>query len=240
MSILSISTAVFLIVLLVLIICFSIYVVYSNNTQSNNSGSAPSCPASMSNNNCIFANESYFDSTILNPQNAKSVYNSDGIVMYLGDFINNKDTQMLPPCQPTWYAFRYVRLNDGGYGPLSVWNGPVYSGAPQLPCYPLSGTSGNNLTCGGTLIQTGSSSCQFNQPTLITMDTLQYDTYSGDYIANVHRYIGTSLTDIPTPEDEGTIIGNLLQIPTNQVGWTSFWVDVTCSQANTNFENSCC
>ena len=62
--------------------------------------------------------ESYADNTISKP---KTPLNLLGYASAL---------ESQPWCVPTWYAYRFVRLSDGGYGPLSVWSGPFASCSP--------------------------------------------------------------------------------------------------------------
>lgn len=153
-------------------------------------------PGSWVRPNCWWVNERYADSTIPAPTQQ----------VYLGAFSEDPSLPGGPLCTPMWYAFRYVRISDGGYSSLSPWSGTIYAGAPTLPCAP-SGSCGQ-----------GSNTCTFNRPTLVTIETLPFTVADG-YLLNLHRQTGTF-----DPNSEGQIVGNLILVPSS-LG-TSFWSDV--------------
>lgn len=154
--------------------------------------------------NCVNIMEEKFDSSIPTPTQK----------IYLGDFTFDPNLQGGPLCFPMFYAFRYVRISDGSFGPLSPWTTePIYSGAPNFPCV--------DEKCGS--IPTGKQSCKFNRPVIVTVDPLDLSMVDG-YVLNLHRQIGH--LDIT---NEGDIVGMLLAPERDQPdanGWTSHWVDV--------------
>lgn len=160
---------------------------------------------------CVYIDEKYADNSIPNPQQQ----------LYLGNFTYDPNLPGGPLCDPMYYAFRYVRISDGGYSKLSPWTTtPIYSGAKTLPCYP-SGKSTDN--CAHDNIPTGSSTCKNNRPVIVTVDPLDLAIIDG-YVLNLHRQVGTF-----DPNSEGQMIGFLMAGERNNPdgnGWTSNWVDV--------------
>lgn len=165
---------------------------------------------------CAFVKEDHLDTSIVKPSQN----------IYLGDFVSNPNINAGGGiCTPLYYAFRYVRVNDGAYGPLSDWTTiPVQSGSTLLPCYPKDPSETDpSKNCKADNIQTGKLSCDFNQPTLVTVDPLDYSITEG-YILNIHRQEGS--LDLTS---EGDIVGNLINSgknTSNAKGWTSFWIEV--------------
>jgi hypothetical protein len=166
---------------------------------------------------CVYIQEKYLDTTIPIPKQN----------LYLGDFTYDPNLPGGPLCEPMYYAFRYVRTSDGGYSPLSPWTTiPIYSGASTFPCYPQGSNPTSNPPdgwCSLDGIETGSQSCQFNRPTIVTVDPLDLAIADG-YILNLHRQIGTF-----DPTSTGELVGNLLAVSRNNPnaqGWTSSWPDV--------------
>lgn len=128
---------------------------------------------------------------------------------------------------PCWYRFRYVNVKTGGYSDFSAWTqSPVMSGNCCLPCPNGPGYCSN--------ISQGYSSCSFNQPTIgVAQSVVQYNPSEqqpdGSFIyMNLHRYVGSSSSDMTPPADDvnDEIVGYLL--PTVYVGNTQYysWIDV--------------
>jgi hypothetical protein len=154
---------------------------------------------------CAFVTESYLDSNIIEPTPQ----------LYLGNFTQSQGTAGGAACLPMWYAFRYVRISDGGYGPLSAWtplNQPIAAGLSNLPYAPQTG---------GPQPQ-GSSTCGFNAPEIVTTTTLDL-SYLDGYVLNLHRQVGTF-----TPGSDGQIVGNLINVGKTGTTpyFTSFCTDV--------------
>jgi hypothetical protein len=154
--------------------------------------------------------------------------------MYLGNFYYSEGGASGGFCQPAFYAYRYVRIADGGYGPLSDWTTQgVQSCACQLPCYPSSPSILPGDRCGadGILLgqqvdSSGISTCAYNTPVMVLMDQVpspynQINTYA----LNVHRQIGTV-----DPSSEGQLVGVffLTPNPTTQ-GWYGAFTDILYS-----------
>jgi hypothetical protein len=221
-----ISVIVILFIFLILITGPTIYALYQ---KFHPKPSGISCPAGFNPSNCYYATESYLDASMPNPQTAPNTFNNQGIKIWLGDFQYSEGAGPAV-CQPVYYAIRYVRLSDGGYSQLGEWNGPIFSGTiagldiNDIPCYPNSAnTSDESTYCSFDGITNGAT---FNMPTLVTIDPLQV-TFQDGYVVNLHRYIGTSATDVPTSSDEGTIVAYMLPYPTpTQEGFTSMANDV--------------
>lgn len=174
------------------------------------------CPAGWDK-NCSYILEKYYD---------ESIDVTKPLPLYLGDF-EFKVGEGPPLCKPMWYAFRYVRLNDGGFGSLGPWTDkPVFANAPtngqncNLPCpgqnCPVD-QDGNSKYCGPV-------SCNFNHPVMGTVDDLGYSSQKDGVYANVHRYIGTDDTTPPPIGEEGEIVGILL--PSSSYALKSMIVDV--------------
>lgn len=135
---------------------------------------------------------------------------------YLRSFVTQG--QGYPFCNPVWYAFRYVRNKDGGYGPLSDWSGynpsspkdiplPIFSGAKTFPCIPVKGSTDS---CAATGVKTGAESCAFNNPTISILNKLDFNVNyaSADgYTLNVHRQVAGDSKDFDFT-DEGDIVGS--------------------------------
>src|SRR5438045_111756 len=83
--------------------------VYSLYQKFNNKPSTISCPAGFNPQGCYYANETYFDSTMPNPQTAPNTFDNQGIKVWLGDFQYSEGAGPAI-CQPVYYAIRYVRL----------------------------------------------------------------------------------------------------------------------------------
>jgi hypothetical protein len=154
--------------------------------------------------NCVFLTESYSDSSIPTPTPS----------LYLGSFSQDSSPSVGGPCcTPMWYAFRYVRLSDGGYGPLSEWTTvPVQAGASTLP-----------WATGAPNQSVGTATCMFNHPVIVTTQPLDL-SYTDGYILNLHRQVGTP----PGATSEGQIVGALINSgKTNPGFWyTSSWNDI--------------
>lgn len=143
--------------------------------------------------NCVYVQEKYLDDTIPGPKQN----------LYLGSFTYSQSIQGGPLCDPTYYAFRYVRMSDGGYSKMSPWMTiPVQSGANNLPCYPTDPL--NVDQCKAVGITTGSQSCSFNRPEIVTVDDLDLSMKEG-YVLNLHRQIGKL-----NPDSEGDTVGFLI------------------------------
>ncbi len=129
-------------------------------------------------------------------------------------------------CSPVWYAFRYVRNKDGGYGPLSAWSGTpeggtvsvidppmaIYSCALELPTIP-----------GDTSVPLGNLTSTFNKPTVAIIKPLNLDVKTGQedgYTLNVHRQVGSIQNGTPVfdPEIEGDVIGSFFVYATPKKG----------------------
>lgn len=93
-------------------------------------------PTFMNGPDCISVKEKYSDDKIIKPTP----------IPYLTGFSSSLGSGPAF-CLPVWYAYRYVRNSDGGYGPLSAWTGSnfssnpntpmaIYAGATALPCAP--------------------------------------------------------------------------------------------------------
>lgn len=225
-------------ILLLLFIIAIIFIYFYTKTPNPNNECNNATPQWVRP-NCVFIQENYADSTITDPQQQ----------LYLGAFSYDPNLSGGPLCQPMWYSFRYVRLSDGGYSSLSPWTPlPIFSGAAVLPCYPSTSYEPNNMHtlynkcpdeklrtvsdyCNVDNIIEGTGSCQFNRPTIVTVDPLDQELITG-YVLNLHRQVGTF-----DPNSEGQIIGFLIPDTNNQQGWTSHWVDILY---NPNQANSRC
>ena len=137
-------------------------------------------------------------------------------------------------CIPAWYAFRYVRNSDGGYGPLSQWSGydptqpdtvpmAIFACAPNLPCMKPSPNSGPG-SCSAIGVSTGQASSGFNKPTIALTAPIDFDIKNGNadgYTLNVHRQTGlkdgTKVTSF-NPKSEGIIVGMFSVYPPTQSG----------------------
>ena len=60
---------------------------------------------------CIYAIENYPDPSISQPN----------IPLVVKSFSYNPDIPQGPFCDKTWYGYRFVSINDGGYGPI-LWS----------------------------------------------------------------------------------------------------------------------
>ncbi len=176
---------------------------------------------------CVSINELYADSTVPTPSQP----------IYLLKFTYDPSAASLggPPCNPLWYAYRYVRTSDGGYGPLSSWTTqPIYAGSPNPPCVPVTGQPPNNW-CSLNGIATGcgsGGSSTFNEPVVGTTGTLELSLADG-YVLNLHRQVGTF-----DPTSEGQLVGQLIAPSrSSSTGPTSFWYDISFS---TNSGNTRC
>jgi hypothetical protein len=179
------TTAIWLIVLGILILALigvGVFVYVSGKTTS-----IPPCPQGWDESTgCHYVQENYADASIATPNTP----------LYIGDFENNPSDPGPALCEPMWYAIRYVRQSDGGYGPLGAWTTiPVQAGATTLPC-PPSGC--------GTNVAIGPASCNANRAVMGTTSPLQYSIIDG-YWANVHRQTGTF-----DSTSEGDIVGVLI------------------------------
>lgn len=150
-------------VMVVSLIIFGIWVYFITQPSSQKKGS-------------VIPHEKIYDPSIKTPTNT----------MILGMFtINPQDSY--PWCLGTWYAIRYVRKTDGGYGKLGPWTkNPVISGEGQK--------------FGDT--------CKFNQVFMgLPVGTkLDYEiiTDFNNWSANVHRQTGKF-----DPTSEGMVVGFL-------------------------------
>lgn len=165
--------------------------------------------------NCVNVMEKKMDLSIPKPKQK----------IYIGQFSYDPNLAGGPVCFPMYYAFRYVRISDGSFGPLSDWTTiPVYAGAKTLPCI--------DTKCSN--VPLGKDSCNFNRPVMVTIDPLDLAMVDG-YVLNLHRQSGGF-----DPSDEGEIVGILLAASRDQPngsGWTSSWVDVIF---NTNQRGQIC
>lgn len=154
---------------------------------------------------CLSVVEKYEDKTIPKPTAQP----------YLRSFVTQG--QNYPFCNPVWYAFRYVRNKDGGYGPLSEWSGynplkptdtplPIFSGAKTFPCIPVKGSTDS---CSAIGVKTGADSCAFNNPWISLLNKLDFDVNFSSpdgYTLNVHRQEANTDKEFD-PNDEGDIVG---------------------------------
>jgi hypothetical protein len=184
---------------------------------------------------CIWVKEEYSDKSIPKPT----------LQPYLSNFTSQEGAK--PYCLPVWYAYRYVRNKDGGYGPMSNWTG--YN--PADPNNPISIKAGSvNLPCppGGCAkngVPFGNKTCSASQPFLSLDGSLDFNVneYSPDgYSLNVHRQIG--YIDTKTGEDkgfnptsEGEIVG-VFYVNDKTQGSTAFFTDIL--NPNVTDQNSCC
>lgn len=168
---------------------------------------------------CLSIQEKYKDSKIPAP--------SAGLQPFLSDFRYIEGVKGGAFCIPAWYAFRYVRNKDGGYGPLSQWSGydpkaptgsvpmAIYACATSLPC--VGGTS--NDACSSLGIKTGPGSSAFNRPTLAITNPIDFDikNFTADgYTLNVHRQLGYVKDGVLSgfdPSSEGEIVGMFIVYP---------------------------
>lgn len=150
---------------------------------------------------CSYVLEKYQDPTLKAPTQP----------LYLTNFEYIPE-QGAPWCVPTWYAFRYVRVSDGGYSTLSEWTHlPVQAGASMFPC--PDGKCWFKTASGGAPLS-GTETCHFNAPVIGTIGPLDYDITQGVY-ANVHRQHGAL-----DPSSEGEIVGFLIPSGyTNPAEW---------------------
>jgi hypothetical protein len=129
---------------------------------------------------------------------------------------------------PCWYRFRYVNVKTGGYSDFSEWSkAPVMSGSCCLPCPKGVGQCPSGISV-------GYNSCTFNQPTIgIAQTDVHYDPTQvqsdGSFIyMNLHRYVGSSPSDMdPPPIDvQDEIVGYLL--PTVFLDGVQYysWIDM--------------
>jgi hypothetical protein len=181
---------------------------------------------------CQSVQEKFKDSTIPRPTP----------IAYMTNFIYIKG--VAPYCAPVWYAFKYVRNSNGGYGPLSKWTGtnpliseedqipmPIYSGAKVFPCPP-----------GGCKFAVGNGSCSFNQPSLTLFGTPDVDVkFNSDdgYTLNVHRQVGSGFDKLGNPlgfdpNNEGDIVGSFIVAPSK-----IFFIDALKNPNTTNMQTCC-
>lgn len=134
--------------------------------------------------------------------------------LYLSEFASSPS--LGPPLGAnTWYRYRYVREDTGGYGKFSPWTKtPIIAGSNNLPC---KGGDCSNMK------SHGADSCNANLVTL-GVDALDYNIQSGIY-ANVHR-AALEPTDSSPPDDSTLteIVGYLWPR-----GNTWFFIDTTKS-----------
>lgn len=213
----------FLLLLLgTILLAAAVYVWFMPNPDQSacdkNPATGQPFPPDWSRPDCLYLNMGYADPSIPTPTPA----------LYLGDFAYS---QGAGPAllYPMWYAFRYIRESDGGYGPLSEWTTlPIYAGAETLPCYPPVGGSSSKGSssddCSSDGIPTGYATVTFNEPVLVTTVPLDL-TIADGYYAIVYRYIGND-SPAPNPSILGTPVGYLIPIESNTHGWTSYFLDV--------------
>ena len=172
--------------------------------------------------NCDYVTEDTYDASINTPE----------AELYLGDFYYSEGSSSGGFCLPTYYAYRYVRVSDGSYGPLSSWSPPIQSCACELPCYPPTPTTPDDQRCsvdgiplGDQLDIHGNETCAYNTPVMVVMEQIQTPYNDTNlYAINVHRYSGLSP---PSPTEEGEIVGVLYAFPTSdEHGWYGKFVDV--------------
>jgi hypothetical protein len=175
--------------------------------------------------NCDYVTEDTFTTAIAAPQ----------AELYLGDFYYSVGAASGGFCLPTYYSYRYVRISDGAYGPLSAWSPPIQSCACSLPCYPPTQSTPVDQRCsvdgillGDQLDIHGNETCSYNTPVLVVMEpipTPYNDTSS--YAINVHRYSGVTP---PSDTEEGEIVGVLFAFPSpDTTGWCGKFTDVLYS-----------
>lgn len=195
-----------LIVILVIVGILYWFLFYKSYNPCKNLG--PTWDHSAS---CLYVSESYLDSTLKTPT----------APLYLGAFVYN-NTNSSPFCQNTWYAYRAVREQDGGYSGMSPWFGPIQTGSNNNPCVPPSTSQFNPSNPGQYCAQDGiKPTFNANQPTVVTIDPLDYNIQQGIYY-NVHRMVSDT---IPSSSDTGTIVGYLITEPGSNRQWTSYIVD---------------
>ena len=165
----------------------------------------------MNGDQCQYVLEKYEDSTIVKPT----------LQPYLRRFTDKGPSY--PFCNFVWYAFRYVRNKDGGYGPLSNWSGynaskptetpmPIFSGANTFPCVPVTGVADS---CSQIGVKTGSESLDFNLPTISLVGKFDFDINSNSpdgYTLNVHRQVDNDHKGFD-PDSEGDIVGSFIVKP---------------------------
>lgn len=151
---------------------------------------------------CVFVSENYADSTLPTPTQS----------IYLQSFTYDPNLSGGAICEPQWYAFRYVRISDGGYSALSNWTTiPVQSGTTNLPCYG---------SCQNIGISPTTNTCTFNRPTLATVAPLDLSFAQG-YVLNLHRQSGTF-----DPNEDGDLVGFLIETNSPNQIFTSQWTDI--------------
>lgn len=137
-----------------------------------------------------------------------------------------------PCCRKMWYAFRYVNA-DGRYGKLGPWSDiPVYSGAKDQPCIPMTpkcsgkctNQYGNVVEC----VPLGEESCLMNLPRIGVLEELDYRINDGKHYAVIHRQF-----DSLDLESEGEAIG-ILTKGSPYSGVTYWWDDYMSSSQNSD------
>jgi hypothetical protein len=229
----------FLTLLTVALIGFAIYVqffVTSPYPQPSHNGcidpvTDQPLPNGWQRPNCDYVTENYNDTSIASPLST----------MYLGDFYFSEGGASGGFCIPTYYAYRYVRISDGGYGPLSAWSAPIRSGACTLPCYPPPGSTApqsswcatDGILVGDQTDSNGYSTLSYNTPVMVVMDAIPLPYSNIDsYVLNVHRYVGLIP---PSSTDEGQIVGVMYPLQADENGasppngWQGKFIDAAYS-----------
>lgn len=213
--------------LLCLVISYYFFVMKKPNTSL--------CDTTVWNSTCSALQEKYLDGTISKPL----------LQLSLGDFGSDPSLGNAT-CATMWYAARYVRVSDGGYGPLTSWSGPVFTGSSTTPC--VSGQSGCDVNpsqseCAPSAAQcakdgivfTSQKSLQYNKPTIAVQGTLYpTSTPEADYFINIHRYFGSSP---PSSGINGDIVGVVL--PSIRQGWSGEFEDLTAAASSQNTMTKC-
>lgn len=218
---------IFLSILSFIFFAFAIYFNFVQVPESCNL-----CPKYMNGPQCISVIEKFQDPTI--PKPTPLIYQTNFTLAPGGG----------PPfCSPVWYAFRYVKNKNGGYGPLSAWSGitdtkstsppnAIYAGNKNPPCI--------SSICN---FKTGEDSCAFNRPEISLSGKLDLNVLTNNpddgYTLNVHRQVGTGFDKNGNPlgydpTSEGTIVGSFLVTPNDQSFTDIFF------NPNTTTGSSCC
>ncbi len=194
---------------------------------------------------CVSVEEKYEDSNIPAPTPQP----------YLGGFSYSQSSG--PPfCNPVWYAYRYVRNSDGGYGPLSNWTGYDPKNPNAIPKGISSGATADTLPClpqgcSESGVPTGSQTCWFNVPEIVLIDKLNMDIKNGTpdgYTLNVHRQEGFIDQNAKPPvvkgfdpKSEGTVVGSFLAFekPSTSNKVTAMFYDNIFNPKSTS-SNTCC
>lgn len=192
-------------------------------------------PSFMNGGLCLSVLETYSDPTLPTPSQ----------LPYISNFSQTSGAGA-PFCTPTWYAFRYVRNADGGYGGMSPWSGSDQPGSDGTPMPIFAGAATFPVAPGTTpSFPTGSASCTFNMPSLQLISPLdlnpQYMQPNG-YTLNIHRQVGyvdgNGQYQGFDPNGEGTVVGSFMIAPPGSTPIATF-IDAAFNP-NSTTRSSCC